>query len=121
MPAKEREPLAGGSLGKLAGRAKEMAGGLIGRRDLGREGRLQRVGVEAEERAAADAEVPDRKAEEAKVAERRAANEAERREVGVEAVEMAAEDRIEARATDKERQARRAEAAADRLDPKEER
>jgi uncharacterized protein YjbJ (UPF0337 family) len=120
MPTNEREPLAGGSLGKLAGRAKEMAGNLLGRRDLGREGRLQRVGVEAEERAAAKAEVADRKAEEADVAERRAANEAERREVEVEAVEMAAEDRIEARTTDKERQAARAEAAAERLDPKEE-
>jgi uncharacterized protein YjbJ (UPF0337 family) len=120
MPTYEREPLAGGSLGKLAGRAKEMAGNLLGRRDLGREGRLQRVGVEAEERAAAKAEVADRKAEEADVAERRAANEAERREVEVEAVEMAAEDRIEARTTDKERQAARAEAAAERLDPKEE-
>jgi uncharacterized protein YjbJ (UPF0337 family) len=120
MPTNEREPLAGGSLGKLAGRAKEMAGNLLGRRDLGREGRLQRVGAEAEERAAAKTEVADRKAEEADVAERRAANEAERREVEVAAVEMAAEDRVEARQSDKERQAARAEAAADRLDPKEE-
>jgi uncharacterized protein YjbJ (UPF0337 family) len=120
MPTREREPLAGGSLGKLAGRAKEMAGNLLGRRDLGREGRLQRVGVEAEESAAAKAEVADRKAEEAAVAERRAANEAERREVEVEAVEMSAADRIAARQSDKERQAQRAEAAADQLDPKEE-
>jgi hypothetical protein len=81
MPTNEREPLAGGSLGKLAGRAKEMAGNLLDRRDLGRERRLQRVGVEAEESATA-------------------------------------EDRVEARQTDRERQAARAEAAAERLDPK---
>lgn len=120
MPTREREPLAGGSLGKLAGRAKEMAGNLLGRRDLGREGRLQRVGVEAGERADAEAEVADRKAEEADLAERRAANEAERREVEVSAAEIAAGDRAEGREAAKEREAARAEAVAERIDPKEE-
>jgi uncharacterized protein YjbJ (UPF0337 family) len=120
MSPKEREPLAGGTLGKLAGRAKEMTGSLFGRRDLGREGRLQRVGVEAEERAASKAETADRKTEEAAVAERRAANERERREVEVAATEMAVEDEIEDRETDLKREADRAEAAADRIEPREE-
>jgi uncharacterized protein YjbJ (UPF0337 family) len=119
MPSKEREPLAGGSLGKLAGRAKEMAGNLLGRRDLGREGRLQRVGVEAEERADRKAEVADRRAEEAGVAERRAANERERREAELTATQLAAEDEISDRETTLKREAGRAEAAAERIDPKE--
>ncbi len=46
------EPLTRGALGKLAGRDKGMAGALVGRRDLGREGRLQWAAVEDRERAA---------------------------------------------------------------------
>lgn len=122
MPASpdQPEPLSGGPLGKLAGRVKEMAGALTGRRDLGREGRLQQVAAEDRERTAGKAAVADRKAEEADLEARRAAVAEERREVEVHAAEQAAEERIDARAEAKEDAAARAEEIADRLDPKDE-
>jgi uncharacterized protein YjbJ (UPF0337 family) len=42
------EHVAGGLLGKAAGRAKEIVGSALGKSELGREGRLQQVQVEAE-------------------------------------------------------------------------
>lgn len=49
---REQEAAAGGTIGKLAGRAKELAGTVLGRDDLHREGKLQQVQSEAEKDAA---------------------------------------------------------------------
>lgn len=119
-PDRQHEPLNRGALGKLTGRVKEMAGALVGRDDLGREGRLQRVAADDRERAADKAAVADRRGEEAELAARRAAVAEERREVEVHAAEQVAEEEIDARAAAKERAAERAEQAADDLDPKDE-
>ena len=48
----EQEATAGGTIGKLAGRAKELAGTVLGRDDLHREGKPQQVQSEAEKDAA---------------------------------------------------------------------
>ncbi len=48
-----------GLLGKLAGKAKEAAGSLVGNDDLAREGRLQQAEVEAEAEAAREADQTD--------------------------------------------------------------
>ncbi len=48
-----------GLLGKLAGKAKEAAGSLVGNDDLAREGRLQQAQVDAEAEAARDGEPAD--------------------------------------------------------------
>lgn len=114
------EPVAGGPLGKLAGRAKEVVGSVLGRPDLHREGRLQQVQVEAEEQAAAHAEAAREKEEEAGLLAERAEAEAERRELELEASEMRVEDEIESGAAELKRQARRAEEAADAVDPEKE-
>ncbi|MDQ6605794.1 MAG: hypothetical protein M3Z06_04510 [Actinomycetota bacterium] len=52
-----------GLLGKLAGKAKEAAGSLVGNDDLAREGRLQQAQVEAEAEAARDGEQTDQDAD----------------------------------------------------------
>src|SRR5438094_385976 len=101
----ETEPTAGGALGKLAGKAKEVAGEMFGDRDLAREGRLQD--------SAADAELDARRKDaEAQVKAENAREEAEKR---------AEEDRFQ-RETDAaklEAAAARAESRADQIDPEE--
>ena len=57
------EETAGGQLGKLAGKAKEAAGSVLGNEDLAREGRLQQAQVEAPEHAAAEAQQREAEAE----------------------------------------------------------
>ena len=58
------EETAGGALGRIAGKAKEVAGSAIGNEDLAREGRLQQAAVEQEgEAAEAAAEARQREAE----------------------------------------------------------
>jgi uncharacterized protein YjbJ (UPF0337 family) len=49
---REQEATAGGTIGKLTGRVKELAGTVLGRDDLHREGKLQQVQSEAEKDAA---------------------------------------------------------------------
>ena len=72
------EETAGGLAGKLAGKAKEVAGETLGRDDLAREGRLQQAGSEADVQARREeAEARQREQEAAVVAER-TENEAER-------------------------------------------
>ena len=70
------EETAGGQLGKLAGKAKEAAGFVLGNEDLAREGRLQQAQVDAEAEHAA-AEAQQREAE-AEVEAAKADNELER-------------------------------------------
>jgi len=43
----EQERVAGGPLGKVVGKAKQMAGAALGREDLHREGQLQEVQADA--------------------------------------------------------------------------
>ena len=49
---KNPERTAGGTVGKLVGRAKEAAGSVLDNEELAREGRLQRAGAEADQEAA---------------------------------------------------------------------
>ena len=91
----EREETAGGTLGKLAGRAKALAGAPLGREDLHREGRLQQVQSEAERDAAELADKAARKDEEAELAKEKAETEAERRQVELEANKIEAEEQAE--------------------------
>ena len=60
---KTPDETAGGPLGKLAGKAKETAGSVLGNEELAREGRLQQAQAEAEAQAtqAASAEDATRK------------------------------------------------------------
>ena len=55
MTDQDNEQTTGGVAGKLAGKAKELTGSLVGNDDLAREGRLQQtqVAAEAEARGAA--------------------------------------------------------------------
>jgi uncharacterized protein YjbJ (UPF0337 family) len=100
------ERTAGGIFGRVAGKAKEFVGGLRGRDDLTREGRLQQVQSEAD-READDAKRGARVTEAAASVEQEQADaDAARR------IELAEAER---------REARRAEEVADALDPKEER
>jgi len=134
----ERESTTGGPLGKLAGRAKEAAGSILGREDLQREGKLQQVQSEAEREAAERAAEAEQKEREAELAEERAEVESERREVELEAGKAAADERAERQlaeekraaaaeqaggrreAAEAEQEARRAERAAAAVDPREE-
>lgn len=118
---KTPERTAGGLLGKVAGRAKEVAGSALGREDLHREGRLQQVQVEAEQQAAERARLAREKDEEAELAAARAETEVTRRTIELEASEATAEEKIERDAVEVERDARRAELAADAIDPEEKR
>jgi uncharacterized protein YjbJ (UPF0337 family) len=62
--SKVPEETAGGPLGKLAGKAKETAGAVLGDEELAREGRLQQAQAEAEDEATqADAEARLREVE----------------------------------------------------------
>jgi uncharacterized protein YjbJ (UPF0337 family) len=81
----ERESTIGGPLGKLAGKAKEAAGSVLGREDLQREGKLQQVQAEAEAEAAKVAAAAEQKEREAELKAEKAETEAERREVELEA------------------------------------
>ena len=84
------EETAGGPLGKLAGKAKEAAGSVLGNEELAREGRLQQAQAEAEAEAAqADAEAQQRQAE-TEVEAAKADNELERERLQT---ELAAEER----------------------------
>ena len=95
-PSKEKNDLtdqenpkqtAGGLVGKVAGKAKEAAGSLVGNGDLAREGRLQQAQADAEasaERRDADAQQRDAEARlkadktETEIERRRLQNEIER-------------------------------------------
>ena len=50
-----QERVAGGPLGKVVGRAKQLAGAAMGRQDLHREGQLQEVQADTQAEAAAEA------------------------------------------------------------------
>jgi uncharacterized protein YjbJ (UPF0337 family) len=137
MTPDNTEQVAGGALGKVAGRIKETAGEALGRDDLAREGRLQQAGADAEIEARqrddvagdeqAEADIESRKADtEAERARLHAEVDAERQEARIEADADRAEAQAEqqraaetAEAARLEQEARRAEARADAIDPEE--
>ena len=51
------EETAGGALGRIAGKAKEVAGSALGHDELSREGRLQQAGADAELKAQQEADL----------------------------------------------------------------
>jgi uncharacterized protein YjbJ (UPF0337 family) len=130
-----QERTAGGLLGKVAGRAKEVFGSALGSSQLDREGRLQQVQVEAEEDAIEHGREADKKDAEAKLTADKAEAEAERRELEQELSQLSDEERIERErqrnkrqaetahaeelreAETLEREANRAEQVADAVDP----
>src|SRR3954451_18556098 len=91
--ADTNEETAGGLTGRLAGKAKEAAGAVLGREDLQREGRLQQASVDAEREAAREARDAELEREQAELAERRQETEDER---GRLQAELDAEQRKEA-------------------------
>jgi uncharacterized protein YjbJ (UPF0337 family) len=126
MTTENTETVTGGALGKLAGRAKETAGELLGRDDIAREGRLQQAGADADMEARTLAEEARDERAEADLEARKADNDAERTrleaEAGAERREAQIEadaDRAQAQADLREAEARRAEARADTIDPEE--
>lgn len=101
----EQEATAGGAIGKLAGRAKELAGTVLGRDDLHREGKLQQVQSEAEKDAATLAAEAKRKDGEAELEQEKAGAAAERRQVELEATEIESEERAERKLAEEQREA----------------
>ena len=109
--ANENEQVAGGILGKVAGKAKEIAGEVTRNDELAREGRLQQAHVEAEAEAAVElVEAEQEEAAAALVAERDEA-EIERQRLLAEKAQLEREKAIDARAAAAERDAERKAAA----------
>lgn len=111
MADENAEQVAGGLLGKVAGKAKEIAGEVTRNDNLAREGRLQQAHVDAE--AVAAVELVEAEQEEAAaelVAERDEA-EIERRRLLAEKAEIERERAIEARRVESEREVERKAAA----------
>jgi uncharacterized protein YjbJ (UPF0337 family) len=112
------EEVAGGLAGRLAGKAKQAAGAVLGDDDMAREGRLQEAKVDQEREAAREAAEARQAEGQAELEAERAATEEERRRLETEEAtaqrEAAAErDRIEQERAAEERARReRAEAAA---------
>ena len=89
------ERTAGGLVGRIAGKAKEAAGSLIGNGDLAREGRLQQAQVDAEADAPrSDAEAQQRDAE-AKLQADKTETEIERQRLQNEVAAQEREQQIE--------------------------
>ena len=101
------ERTAGGLAGKVAGRAKEAAGSVLGDDELAREGRLQQAQIEAEEEAAKQAAKARAREAEAELKEQKAETEVEREHLRA---EVEAKEREEAA----ERDGRQAAQQADR-------
>lgn len=101
----ENQKTAGGPLGKLVGKAKEVAGSAFGDDTLAREGRLQQASVDAEVVAEREkAEAKQRQAE-ADLEGEKVQIEAEKRRLQAEVAEDQRESMIERDRTDAERQA----------------
>jgi uncharacterized protein YjbJ (UPF0337 family) len=104
------EQVAGGLLGKFAGRAKEIVGSALGHSELDREGRLQQFQVDAEQEAIMRGEEAEEKDAEAKLAIAKAETETARRELEQELSQMSDEERIEREQAQEKRQAKAAQA-----------
>jgi uncharacterized protein YjbJ (UPF0337 family) len=119
MNPDNREEVAGGALGKVAGRLKEAAGDVLGHDDLAREGRLQEAGADAElEARKREGEARDEQSE-ADLETRKAETEAERARLQSEVAADRQEEKIERDRELAEARADRLEAQADVIDPEE--
>lgn len=103
----QNERTAGGAFGKLAGKAKEAAGAIVGNDDLAREGRLQQAQSEAEIDAQRNAAEAEQRREEANLVEEKTEVELERQRLQNEVTAQEREDQIE-----RDRQAAERQAAA---------
>jgi uncharacterized protein YjbJ (UPF0337 family) len=111
-----QERAAGGLAGRIAGKAKEAAGSVLGNDELAREGRLQNAAAEAHREAAEAGEAAEQAQREADLTDRRAANDQERRELENELhaeqrEEAAEQDRVKAELDARAEAERRATAA----------
>ena len=104
MP-EQNEQIAGGVLGKVAGKAKEIAGEVVKNDELAREGRLQQAHVDAEIETAEEMKEAEQERAEAELAEKRAQNEAELDRIKAEKAEIEREKAIEQRRVEAEREA----------------
>src|SRR3954462_1762873 len=91
----ETERTAGGLVGKLAGKAKEAAGSVIGNDDLAREGRLQDAQSEQELEARREEAEARQREQEAEVESERAETERERERLQHEVAEERREEAAE--------------------------
>jgi uncharacterized protein YjbJ (UPF0337 family) len=89
------ETVAGGPLGKVVGKLKEVAGKVTRQDDLAREGRLQQAGADAEREAEERQTVSEQAAREAELERQRREAELEREQLAAEVQELDERDRIE--------------------------
>lgn len=111
------ETTTGGPLGKVAGKVKQAAGGLLGDKDLEREGRLQEASGDAEVEATERSAQAGRAEDSARLDEERAAVQRESEQLDAKARQADREDDIDRERHAAEREAQRLENAADRVDP----
>jgi uncharacterized protein YjbJ (UPF0337 family) len=91
----ENASVAGGALGKIAGKAKEAVGSVVGNEDLAREGRLQSAAVDAEADATRRAAEAERAENAAAIAEAKDEIVLERERLHAELAAETREERIE--------------------------
>src|SRR4051812_40840364 len=108
MTNPETEHTAGGVLGRIAGKAKETAGTVLGNDELAREGRLQQAQSEAEIAARREETEAKQREAEADLEAERTDTEAERERLRAEIAEQDREAEIE-----RERQRAEQQAAAE--------
>src|SRR3954462_13770279 len=108
MTNQDTERTAGGLVGKLAGKAKEAAGSVIGDDKLAREGRLQDAQADQEIDARREAAEAKRREEEANTEAERAETERERERLQHEVAEERREE-----AAERDRQAAEQQAQAE--------
>jgi len=104
------EETAGGVLGHVVGKAKSVAGALVGNEDLEREGNLQQAQATAEAGAASERAAAQLRKHEAAVAEERVEAEVERERLRAELAADEHKERIEREERERERQATSASA-----------
>ena len=99
------EQTAGGLVGRIAGKAKEAAGSLVGDRDLAREGRLQQAQVDAEAEAGHEAAESRQREAEASLEAEKTETETELDRLQNEVAAQEREQRIERERQEAEREA----------------
>jgi uncharacterized protein YjbJ (UPF0337 family) len=102
------EETAGGALGRIAGKAKEVAGSALGNDELAREGRLQQAGVDAEREARDEAAEARQAQEQADLQAAKDETKHEREELQAEQAQVERE-----RAIERDRARAESEAAAE--------
>ncbi len=112
------EQTTGGTVGALAGKAKQVVGSLVGNKDLAREGRLQQAQAVAEAEAARRASEAKQREHEADLTDQKTEIDLERQRLQNQLAEREREQRIERDRRDAEREtqakAQREQADAER-------